>query len=392
MKRPCCTVPWTHYVLGLFAFLAISLPVLGNGEFLGLEDRIATLFEENKSALVRVKAIYPPIEDEEIPQVVIGTGFFISREGLILTNASIVLNPLRVWVEHDDIAYSAEVVGHDERSNIAFLRTHTLPDKFTFFHLVDSPELPRIGTFVLRFSMPLEFKASPSIGLVSGYESRFGERFFPCTYIRTSVPAGPGDGGSAFMDLGGRLLGIQVGSLPDVGSSYILPARAAMRIRDDVLFSGTVTYGWIGFEVEVQSSIEEGRRLVLSQVLENSPAQSVGLMEGDVLRQIGDYPITVLDDLRNAMFYTRVGQYVNVVVQRGTESRRFNVKMAARPENEPMQIIEPAVPEPDVEPVKNNDKQTDSEEKLPFSEDINRDPVENEDIKVPSEVLQQPDS
>ena len=280
--------------LVLIGLLGAIIPVFGNGEFLGLEDRIATLYEENQAALVRVKSIYPPKENEEVPQVVIGTGFFISREGLIITNASIVLQPLRVWIEHDDIAYSAEVLGYDERSNVAFLRTHALPDHFSFFHLDDSPELPRIGNFVLRFSMPLEFDASPSLGLVSGYESRFGELFFPCTYIRTSVQAGPGDGGSAFMDLNGRLLGIQVGSLPDVNSSYILPARAAIRIREDVLFSGKVNDGWIGFEVEVQSSIEAGRQLLLSQVFEGSPAESAGLMEGDILRKIGDYPITVL--------------------------------------------------------------------------------------------------
>lgn len=384
-------MPGSHYVPVLLVLFISLNPLYSNGDFLGLQDRITALFDDNKLALVRVKAIYPPKENEEIPQVVIGTGFFISREGLILTNASIVLNPLRVWVEHEEIAFSAEVIGHDERSNIAFLRTHTLPDKFTFLHLVDSPELPKTGSFVLRFSMPLEFKASPSIGLVSGYESRFGERFFPCTYIRTSIPAGPGDGGSAFIDLSGRLLGIQVGSLPDVDSSYILPARAAMRIRDDVLFSGKVTYGWIGFEVEAQSSIEEGRMLVLSQVFDDSPAESTGFLPGDVLRQIGDYPITVLDDLRNAMFYTRVGQYVDVLIQRGEETRRFNVKMASRPENEPMQIIEPS-PEPDFEPV-NSQQGNPGNEKLPFTEDLNRALEKKEDnLKVPSDVLQPPDS
>ena len=391
MKRCSYRVQRLSVFLLLVATLLPGLALFGNGEFLGLEDRISTLYEENKSALVRVKAIYPPKENDDVPQVVIGTGFFISREGLILTNASIVLQPLRVWIEQDDIAYSAEVVGIDERSNIAFLRTHSLPDNFSFFHLVDSPELPGIGSFVLRFSMPLEFKASPSFGLVSGYESRFGEVFFPCTYIRTSVPAGPGDGGSAFMDLSGRFLGIQVGSLPDVNSSYMLPARAAMRIRDDVLFSGTVTYGWIGFEVEVQSSIDDGRQLLLSQIFENSPAESAGLLEGDILRQIGDYPITVLDDLRNAMFYTRVGQYVDVLVQRGEAVRRFNVKIVARPENEPMQIVEPNEPGPDIEPIKDKPDDEDTTG-IPFEKDMNKTSPEDDGIKVPSDVLQPPGS
>lgn len=362
------------------------------GEFRSLEERITSLYEENHSALVRVKAVYPPREDDDVPQVVIGTGFFISREGLIITNASIVYQPLRVWVEHDNIAYSADVLGLDERANIAFLRTHTLPETFNFFHLVDRAEMPKVGSFVLRLSMPLEFDPSPNLGMVTGFESRFGERFFPCTYIRTNVPAGPGDGGSAYLDLTGRLLGIQVGSLPDVGSSYILPARAALRIRDDVLFSGKVTYGWIGFEVEILSGIETGRQLVLSEVFADSPAETAGLMEGDVLRQIGDYSIEVLDDLRNAMFYTRVGQYVDVSVTREGQPRRFSVRIVARPENEPMQITEPAEPVPPIEPIKEQTEEGD-QAPMPFEEDLSRDgdPYELEDSGPVPEILQ-PDS
>ncbi len=353
-------------VLG-FATIATAQPT---ADLPGLQDRLATLFKENQPAMVRVKAIYPPQDDDDVPQVVIGSGFFISREGLILTNASIVYEPLRVWIEHDDIAYSAEVLGFDERANVAFLRTHTLPENFSFLHLADSAALPRVGTFVLRLSMPLEFSASPSFGIVAGYESRFGERFFPCTYVRTSIPAGPGDGGAAFFDLSGRLLGVQVGSLPEIGASYILPARAALRIRDDVLFSGTVTYGWIGFEVELKSSIDNGRQLVLSEVFPESPAEAAGLLEEDVLLRIGDYPIHVLDDLRNAMFYTRVGQYVEVEVLRGDQNRRFSVRIGARPENEPMQTIEPAEPAPPIEPLKKKEPSSDEDGDAPYLEEL----------------------
>ncbi len=334
------------------ALLPVMLAGQGGGDFRALEERLVALYAEHAPALVRVKAIYPPQGEDQLPQVVIGTGFFISREGLIITNASIVNNPLRVWIEHRQIAYSADVIGLDERANVAFLRTHTLPESFSFFHLVDRPDLPPLGSFLLRLSMPLEFDVSPQFGLVAGYESRFGERFFPCTYIRTSIPAGPGDGGSAYLDLTGRLLGIQVGSLPDVSSSYILPARAALRIRDDILFSGHVAYGWIGFEVQVQSGIHAGNRLVLAKVFPDTPAQAAGLMEGDVLRQIGDYPVGTVDDLRNAMFYTRVGQFVDVRVERDGEPRRFSVRVVERPAEEPMQVVEPLQPTPPAHPFK----------------------------------------
>lgn len=360
---------------GILRFLAVCSVLLGaalleaSAEIRALEERLISLYQEHGSAMVRVKAVYPPEQEEEVPQVKIGSGFFISREGLILTNASIVSDPLRVWIEHDRIAYSAEVLGKDERSNIAFLRTHTLPGQFTFFHLVDQAELPPIGSFVVRLSMPLEFDASPQFGMVTGFESRFGDRFFPCTYIRTGIPAGPGDGGSAYLDLAGRLLGIQVGALPDVGSSYILPARAALRIRDDILFSGNVTYGWIGFEVDPQSSIENGRQIVLSEIFPDTPAKKAGLMEGDLLRQIGDYRISSLDQLRNAMFYARVGQYVDVRVLREGEPRVFSVQIVARPESEPLQFTDPERREPISNPLKDPEGD-ESADPLPFEKDL----------------------
>jgi S1-C subfamily serine protease len=280
--------------------LGLLLPAFSvaqpSSDLRSLEERIAALYREHVGSMVRVKAVYAADAEDEnaVPQVVIGTGFFISREGMILTNASIVSNPLRVWIEHANVAYSAELIGLDDRANIAFLRTNTLPDSFSFFHLGDSSELPEVARFVLRLSMPLELGVTPDFGLVSGHEGRFGDRFFPCKYIRTNIPAGPGDGGSAYLDLSGRLIGIQVGSLPDIGASYALPARAALRLRDEILFSGEVTYGWLGFEVDIDSTIEHGKRLVLGEIFADSPAGQAGLIEGDILQRIGDYTVTSL--------------------------------------------------------------------------------------------------
>lgn len=327
-------------LITLVVLLWNTLPLQGqqSGDFLALQRRVTELYEEYRHAMVRVKAVYDQQGDDDVPQVVIGSGFFISREGLVLTNASIVYDPVRVWVEHKDIAYSADVIGVDQATNLALLRVHTLPRNFRFFHLVDSPDVPHIGSFVLRLSMPLEFPVTPEWGLISGHESRFGDRYFPCLYFRTSIAAGPGDGGSAYLDLSGRLLGIQVGSLPDIGSSYMLPSRAALRIRDDLLFSEEVNFGWIGFEISEKSSIEKGRQVILEEVFDDTPAANAGLQPGDVLIQIGDYPISNLDDLRNAMFYTRVGQYSQVRVLRNDEQSDFSVRVAKRPDDEPLQI------------------------------------------------------
>lgn len=334
--------PWRTFCL-LAVFLSAVVRLTAQADFLALQRRICELYEEYADAVVRVKAAYKQ-EEENKPQVIIGTGFFISREGHVLTNASIALQPDRLWVEHRHIAYSAKVIGEDMAANLALLKLESLPENFRFLALDDTPGLPPPGTFLLRISSPLDFSPSPAFGLVSGKESRFGQRYFPCDYLRTTIPAGPGDGGAALLDMNGKLIGMQVGSLPDLGSSYVLPARAALRIRDDLLFAGKVTYGWIGFEVREERSIADGRQIILSLIMPGTPAESSGMLAGDILVQIGDFPVRTVDDLRNAMFYTRVGQYTRVKLKRDNGIQELNVRLAARPETEP--LLRESTPDP----------------------------------------------
>lgn len=290
--------------------------------------------------MVRVHAVHAPKEPGDRAQEVIGSGFFISRQGLVLTNATIANEPDRVWVEHEGVDYAGELVGIDGPTNLALLRLDTVPEHFGFFHLGDSAELPAVGQMVVRLSMPLYFGPSPRLGLVAGHESELGVRLFPCKYIRVTIGAGPGEGGAAYLDLSGRLIGIQVATLAEIDDySYVLPARAALRIRDDLLFSGEVSFGWMGFKVREQTSVADGRRLVLESVDAESPAEAAGLLAGDVLLTIGDYGVRDIDDLRNAMFYTRVGQFVEVGVRRDGETRSFTVRLAKRPDDEPLQVV-----------------------------------------------------
>ncbi len=305
-----------------------------NGDFLSLQTRLVELFKEQGQAVVRVKAAYRPAGDEEKPQVIIGSGFFTSRDGHVLTNASIAYKPDRVWVEYSQVDYAAEVIGADPATNLSLLRVLTPPEDFHFLHLDDSPELPPVGSLLVRISAPLEFSPSPCLGLVAGCETRVAQSYFPCAYLRTTIPAGPGDGGAAFLDLNGKLVGIQVYSIPDLQGTYLLPARAARRIRDDLHFSGHVTYGWIGFEIDEENSIRNGNQIVIRKILSGTPAEKAGLRPGDLLRKIGDYAIHSVSDLRNAMFYMRVGQYTRVEITRIDEEMIFNMKVAPRPEPE----------------------------------------------------------
>ena len=179
----------------LLLLSVVQTPLRAQDAWGSLQQRLVELIAANQDAMVRVHAAYAPKEEGDPAQEVIGSGFFISSKGLVLTNASIVNNPDRVWVEHRGVDYAAEIVGDDRPSNVALLSLDTLPEKFGFFHLADSAELPAVGQMVVRLSMPLRFGPSPRMGMVAGFETEFGGQMFPCKYIRVTLGAGPGEGG-----------------------------------------------------------------------------------------------------------------------------------------------------------------------------------------------------
>src|SRR5690606_8867721 len=107
-------------------------------------------------------------------------------------------------------------------------------------------------------------------------------------YLRVNLPARRGEGGSPAVDLNGGLIGMMVASLPEIGSSYLLPVDALLRVRDRLLFSGEMRYGWIGAEFEERISRTDGRYVEIKAVVRGTPAQQAGIRRGDRLIRFGD--------------------------------------------------------------------------------------------------------
>jgi serine protease Do len=306
------------------------------GDFLALQRRVTDIYEQQVNAVVRVKAAVEELDEkgEPIISLRVGTGFFISREGHVLTNASVGYNATRVWIELNGVQYAADNLGSDPETNLSLLQVMVLPDRFSHIAISGNLNMPAIGSSVVAITCPLEFEPSPSLGIVAGHESQFSQRVFPVTYVRINIPANPGEGGAPVLDLNGRLVGIMVASLPEVRSSYILPARAIQRVRDDLLFSGRVEYGWIGMELDERVDRRLGRHIVVERVIDGTPAAEVGLQAGDRLVRMGETEIRRADDVRNANFYHRIGDFIDVQVRRAGETYQFAVRMIARPEGE----------------------------------------------------------
>jgi S1-C subfamily serine protease len=284
-----------------------------------LESRLIALYEEHSNAIVRVKVATEDLDENGKPRIslLVFSGFFVSPEGLVLTNSTATTQANRIWVEKNGLSYLAESIGNDPRTNVGLLQVLKLPRSFSHIPLEIDSRPPKIGSIVMAITSPLDFNPTPSIGLVTGSESSFSNFVFPFTYLRVGIPGGPAEGGSPVLDLEGRLIGISVASVPEVRSSYVVPSRALARLHAQLKTTGSVRYGALPVEFsERPDRLNVAKEIYVSQVQPESSAGKAGLKEGDVLRAINEEPIQSVSQLRDAIFFAEIGSFLRLEINR----------------------------------------------------------------------------
>jgi S1-C subfamily serine protease len=321
------------WITSLIGLCCVQL-CAGSADALALQQRLIEVYEQNKDAVVRVKAAYRGSNDGGKAQVMlrVGTGFFISHEGHVLVSASRAEGASRVWVEYQGKSYATEAVGHDRLTNVSVLRVLELPDDFAIVTLDSNLPEPRLGSIAIAISCPLDFEPSPSMGIVTGMDKKLGNKVFPTQYIRTSISVDAGQGGCPILDINGRFIGMSVASISELDASYCLPVAALVRVRDDLLFSGRIIHSWMGFEVAEKVGSNAENAAYLSTVIEGAPAHQAGLRVGDHLVSIAGHAIHNVSDVPGAVFFTRANQFATIAVKRGEERMEFSLKTLPRPE------------------------------------------------------------
>jgi serine protease Do len=327
----------TRRVAAFLSLLFVGLPSsrvfaqASTDASLVLQSRVVDLFARHRTAIVRVKATRETRDGKKIKRSLkMGTGFFVSNEGHVLTSA-LLRSADRVWVEFDGNFFLSDVIGEDLVSNVSMLKVKNLPEKFSFVVFGEPVGIPSTGSFALALTSALEFQPAPALGIVQGSEPSFGSRLFPTRMMRTSISVGPGEVGAPVLDLNGKFIGLTYASLPDLRSSFVLPAKACARIRDDLLLTGKVTYAWFGVKVVRKVNAQNGFDVIVEGSVDGSPAASSDLRKGDRLVRIGDSTIRNRGDVAHSAFYARPGQFVTFVISRDGKELEVPIRVSSRP-------------------------------------------------------------
>ena len=322
-----------HLIVGFklvcfaLSFFSIINIVRANDEdYLSTQLRIQDLFSKFESSVVRVKATREEVVKGKAKRLLkMGSGFFVSKDGHILTTG-LLANADRTWIEHNKEYFLTENLGSDPLCNLTLLKTIEKPTKFNFVSFSNNQADTQVGAFLLGLTCALEFEIGPTIGLMQSQESDFGRTLFPTKMIRSSLALGPGEVGGPVFDLNGEFVGITHAALPDLGASFILPAKACARIRDGLILSGKVDYGWFGITVTRKLNSQNGFNIEIKSVGTNSK-----LKIGDILLKIGKTEISERGDIVDSTFYARPGTFVEFLINRDGKEMVIPIRVSPRP-------------------------------------------------------------
>lgn len=292
-----------------------------NGALLeSIGGQVAAIFDRCKGAVIRIQAM-----DHYGSHA--GTGFFIDPNGTIYTHYSVGGGSWNLTVEFAAKRYPATCLLADPRSGVALLKIDA--DAPTPFLPIGRSEDLKVASPLVAVGYPLDHPASPSFGLVGGFDQRIPQTLLATTHVRANVAVQPGEQGAPLLNVKGEVVGILVCRLDFGTTCLVLPIRAAEKVRGNFMRFGEPHPGWIGASV-APAGQGESAGLKISDLDQDAPVAHSGIMDGDVLVQIGATPILSASDLPDASFFLTADETVPIVIRRGDKTMTFEVK-AVRP-------------------------------------------------------------
>ncbi|HEX8978248.1 MAG TPA: DegQ family serine endoprotease [Parasulfuritortus sp.] len=264
-----------------------------------------------------------------------GSGFIISPDGYILTNAHVVADADVVTVKLSDRReFRAKVIGSDSATDVALIKidAKNLPQVS-----IGDPSKLKVGEWVLAVGEPFGFENSVTAGIVSAKGRALPQdNFVP--FIQTDAAVNPGNSGGPLFNMDGQVVGInsQIVSKSGgfMGLSFAIPIDVAMNVVDQIKAHGKVIHGRLGVVIQDVSAdlaesfgLKQPNGALVSEVEPNSPAAKAGLKVSDIILQYDGKPIVTSFDLPRLVGATKPGSEVPVAVWRKGEMKTLTVKV-----------------------------------------------------------------
>lgn len=271
-----------------------------------------------------------------------GSGFVISEDGYLLTNAHVVDGADRVTVRLSDRReFPAEVIGLDEQSDVALLKIDA--EELPSVRIGDSEAID-IGDWVLAIGSPFGFERSATQGIVSATGRSLPDGTY-VPFIQTDAAVNPGNSGGPLFNLDGEVIGINSQIYSRTGGyqglSFAIPINLAMDVVEQLKTRGYVSRGWLGVSIQdLDQSLAESFGLerpagaLVSEVVSDSPAAEAGLQPGDVIVRYDGRELERSGDLPPLVGSTPVGETARLTVLRDGEAREIAVAIGELGGNE----------------------------------------------------------
>ncbi|MEH2416845.1 HhoA/HhoB/HtrA family serine endopeptidase [Nostoc sp.] len=276
----------------------------------------------------------------------LGSGFIIDKSGLVMTNAHVVDKADKVTVRlKDGRTFEGKVQGIDEVTDLAVVKINAGND-LPVAPLGSSSNV-QVGDWAIAVGNPLGFDNTVTLGIVSTLKrssAQVGISDKRLDFIQTDAAINPGNSGGPLLNGQGEVIGINTAIRPDaMGIGFAIPIDKAKAIAAQLQRDGKVAHPYLGVQMLTLTpdlakqnntdpnspiQIPEINGVFVMRVVPNSPAASAGIRRGDVILQVDGKAITSAEQLQNVVEDSRLGQVLQLKVQRGNQTQQLSVRTA----------------------------------------------------------------
>ena len=271
-----------------------------------------------------------------MPTLAQGSGFVISEDGFVVTNNHVIENATKIQLSFDDqtAKVDAELVGTDQRTDIALLKIKSPTRKFPFVKL--APKDPRVGDWVIAVGNPFGFGGTVTAGIVSSLARDVGSG--PYDYLQIDAAVNRGNSGGPTFNLDGEVVGVNTAiyspSGGSVGIAFAVPSKTVVEVVNQLRTSGSVSRGWLGVKIQnvdedtaASLGLGETRGALINEVTADGPAARAGLKNGDTILSVNGDKVADSRDLARRIAALAPNATADVMVLRVGKEQQVAVKL-----------------------------------------------------------------